>query len=176
VGAQSGWSLAHTASIYATLERGERVIECLDILLKGCTLNNLVTLHNDYRNMGVALNWRDFPIQMDANMGAVNAVQKMLLDERKGTLLLLPALPERLSKGSASGICFSKGKVSMKWDLEKHTFRTKIIFTRTGEMKVQLPKAFAESKITMTKGSYEVCGSYVLVHGEAGAEILISEF
>lgn len=102
LGAQSGWSLTHMAAIYAALGRSERVMECLDTLLKGCVIPNLFTLHNDYRNMGVALTWKEPPVQMDANMGFVNAVQMMLFQEIKGCIRLLPALPERLVRGYPS--------------------------------------------------------------------------
>ena len=110
---------------------------------------------------------------MDANMGAVNAVQKMLFDERKGVLLLLPALAERLTKGSVSGLCFTKGTVSMKWDLEKRKFQAKITFKREGEIKVRLPKAFKLAEITVNDGTYELNGPYIQIKGEKGTEVSI---
>lgn len=173
LGAQSGWSLAHTASIYATLERGEDVLECLDILFKGCTLNNLVTLHNDYRNMGVALNWKQYPVQMDANMGAVNAVQKMLIDERKGFLLLLPAISDRFVKGRAEKLRFSQGTVSMKWDLSQQQFHAEINWKRDGILKIRLPKGVTEPNLRISDAIYELSDRIITVQAKAGAKLSI---
>lgn len=139
LGAQSGWSLSHAASIYAALGRGDQVMEMLDTMLKGATLNNFFTLHNDYRDMGVTLSMVDSPVQLDANMGLVNAVQMMLFSERNGVVSLLPALSHRLSKGSAKNLCFANGRVSLKWDTEKQYFIARVKLCKAGKVKLILP-------------------------------------
>lgn len=166
LGRQSGWSLAHIASIYATLGQAEKTLECLDILLKGCTLNNFVTLHNDWRNMGVALTWVDVPVQMDANMGFVNAVQKMLFDERNGYLSLLPALPERLAKGNVRRLHFSKGYVSMDWDIRNRKFEVKVCFNRDGQVKIRLPEGFQVADIGTTEETYDITENVLILQGK----------
>lgn len=173
LGAQSGWSLAHMAAIYATLGRSERAMECLDTLLKGCTISNFFTLHNDYRNMGVALSWKEPPVQMDANMGFVNAVQMMLFQEVRGCICLLPALPERLAKGSASNLHFTRGKVSMKWDLEHKTMDAGITFARDGETKIKLPEGFRKADIAVDGGKYKFSDNCIIFTGKKGDTLAI---
>ena len=174
LGSQSGWSLAHMAAIYAVLERGERVAECLDTLLKGCTISNFFTLHNDYRNMGVALSWKEPPVQMDAGMGFVNAVQMMLLQEVRGCLRILPALPKRLGKGSVTDFHFTNGRVSMEWDRECHSLKVEIILVRKGNTRVELPEGFRAGQIAVSGGSYESSGSCIEFGGEKDAKLIIA--
>ena len=77
LGAQSGWSLAHMASIYARL--GKAIVHwsvlihwrkhaCYRICLPSITIGG----------MGICMDMPAAPIQLDANMGWVNAVQEML--------------------------------------------------------------------------------------------------
>ena len=171
LGAQSGWSLAHMASIYATMGRGERVLECLDTLTKGATLNNFFTMHNDYRRMGITLDWTPAVVQLDANMGFVNAVQKMICDERKGVIKILPAMSERLAKGSADRLRFTKGKVSIKWN--ETSVNAKITFTRDGSTKIRLPDGMNISDITASGGKYEVKDGYICFDGNKGDSLTV---
>lgn len=120
LGGQTGWSLSHTASIYAALGRGEAAKDCMTAMAKGCLMHNLMSLHNDYRSMGVTMELGNFaPMQLDANMGAVNAVQMMLLQYDEASLRLLPALPAALTCGEVRNFRFFGGMVSMRWD-ESH--------------------------------------------------------
>lgn len=115
LGSQSGWSLTHMASIYARLGEGEKVIECLDIMAKSVVHSSLLTVHNDWRGMGMTLNWKEAPVQLDAAFGAVNAVQEMLFCWQKEALSVLPALPERLKEGAARGLVFPGGTIDIVW-------------------------------------------------------------
>ena len=162
------------AAIYAVLERGERVAECLDTLLKGCTLSNFFTLHNDYRNMGVALSWKEPPVQMDAGMGFVNAVQMMLLQEVRGCLRILPALPKRLAKGSVTDFHFTNGRVSMEWDRECHSLKVEITLARKGKNRIELPQGFRMGQIAVSGGNYKLCDRYIEFDGEKDAKLKIT--
>ncbi|MFE5324422.1 glycoside hydrolase N-terminal domain-containing protein [Paenibacillus sp. NPDC056579] len=142
IGAQSGWSLVHMAAIYARLGDGNKALECLDILSRSCLLNNFFTLHNDWRNMGVCMNMTEAPIQMDANMGWVNAVQEMLLYVSPNMVKLLPALPDKWSKGKVSGLAMCTGSVSMDWDRNEGSFHAELIAQRTTEIVIKLPSEF----------------------------------
>ena len=137
----------------------------LDTLLKASTVNNFFTLHNDYRNMGCTVTWEDFPVQMDANMGLVNALQMMLINERCGVVNLLPAPPERLSKGSAKGLCFTRGKVDITWDAKKNSFKAKIKLSRDGEAKIRLPNGFKDLTVLSKGGKFSVNGDFVTFQG-----------
>ncbi|MBD2868739.1 glycoside hydrolase N-terminal domain-containing protein [Paenibacillus sp. IB182493] len=137
--AQSGWSLAHMAAVYARLGDGDRSLECLDILSRSSLLPNLFTLHNDWRGMGVSMNMLAAPVQLDANMGWVNAVQEQLLQASPGLVKLLPALPSRWKKGRLAGWRFHTGTLSLEWDREACRFRAELTADRDTDVTVKLP-------------------------------------
>ncbi|MBO5070149.1 MAG: glycoside hydrolase N-terminal domain-containing protein [Roseburia sp.] len=117
---QVGWSLVHMAAIYSRFGRGDDAMRCLDLIPKGVLLPNFFMLSNDYRAMGVTMEVGQFaPVQLDANLGFVNAVQEMLFRYHCGTLTILPACPSRWIKGSVKGFCFPGGKVDFSWDFWK---------------------------------------------------------
>ncbi len=117
---QTGWSLAHMANIFARLGDGKGAKECLDLLIRFCTGENLYTYHNDWRNMGVTLKYMHAghaPFQIDANMGFVSAVYEMLLYSDNDKIKLLPALPIELKEGSIEGVCARGGfELSIYWN------------------------------------------------------------
>ena len=116
LGSQSGWSLTHMASIYARIGEAERALECLDIMSKGVIMDSLLTAHNDWRYMGMTMVWEgEATEQLDANFGAVNAIQEMLFCWQKNALSILPALPKRLAKGAVKGIVFPEGTLDIVW-------------------------------------------------------------
>lgn len=137
--AQSGWSLAHLANIFARLGQGDRALECLELLSRSCVLNNFFTLHNDYRNMGICLSHRNAPVQLDANMGWVSAVQEMLLFVHPEIVKLLPALPTSWMTGSVRGLRFHTGQVDFTWDSGAGTFEACLLADRDTEITLQLP-------------------------------------
>lgn len=140
LGAQSGWSLAHMSSIYARLGNGERALESLDILARSCVLSNGYTLHNDWRNMGVCMSMPAAPIQLDANMGWVNAVQEMLLYVSEHRIKLLPALPERWVRGSIHDWCIPGGRMSCTWNRSTGFFRAELVADRRIHTKLHIPE------------------------------------
>ena len=125
LGAQSGWSLAHMASIYARMGEGEQSAEALDVMAKSVIMDSLMTTHNDWRRMGVTLEWEgEAFVQLDAAFGIVNALQEMLFCAQKDALSILPALPARLSQGSVLGLAFPEGTVDISWTADMHVFIT----------------------------------------------------
>ena len=117
LGAQSGWSLAHMASIYARMGEAERSMECLDVMAKSVIMDSLMTTHNDWRRMGITLEWNgEAFVQLDAAFGIVNALQEMLFCAQKDALSILPALPARLSHGSVRNLTFPEGTVDIAWE------------------------------------------------------------
>ncbi|MGL1891189.1 MAG: glycoside hydrolase family 95 protein [Spirochaetaceae bacterium] len=117
---QTGWSLVHQSNIYARLGRGDRALECLDILKEYCTGINLFTYHNDWRDRGVCMtkpegfNKRVF--QIDANLGYPAAIMEMLVHSSLGKITLLPGLPSKMKEGEISGIlCRGNILLNMKW-------------------------------------------------------------
>ena len=148
LGAQSGWSLAHMSGIYCAMGEGERALECLDILSKSCLLDNFFTLHNDYRYTGLTLDMGYLaPVQLDAILGSVNAVQMMLFGFDGDTVQFLPALPARLAKGKVKGFAFNLGKADFEWNTKEKHFAAEIRIERDGETEIILPEEFGELKV-----------------------------
>jgi alpha-L-fucosidase 2 len=70
--------------------------------------------------MGIGLEMEWAPFQIDANMGWSAAVQEMLLFSVPGKISVLPALPEKWSKGSVSGLMARGGiTVSISWNTKE---------------------------------------------------------
>ncbi|BFT74243.1 glycosyl hydrolase family 95 catalytic domain-containing protein [Paenibacillus sp. P36] len=139
IGAQTGWSFAHMAAIYARFGDGDGSLDCLDMMSRASLLPNLFTLHNDWRGMGLSMNMPTAPVQLDANLGWVNAIQEMLLQVSPGIIKLLPALPGRLKRGKLSRWRFHTGKVALQWDTETGMFRAELTADRETDTVLKLP-------------------------------------
>ncbi|MFM9276676.1 glycosyl hydrolase family 95 catalytic domain-containing protein [Paenibacillus jiagnxiensis] len=150
LGAQSGWSLAHMASIYARLGDGEQALESLNILTRACLMNNLFTLHNDWRNMGICMEMASAPVQLDANMGWVNAVQEMLLFVSAREIRILPALPSKWKTGAVRDWRIHGGRISFAWNLPKGAFTLELTAEWPISADIRLPDLFTD--YTYTKG------------------------
>ncbi|MEK3890587.1 glycosyl hydrolase family 95 catalytic domain-containing protein [Bacillus sp. FSL K6-3431] len=140
IGAQTGWSLVHMAAIYARLGDGDKSLECLDILARSCILNNFFTLHNDWRDMGICMNSQTAPVQLDANIGWINAVQEMLIYVSPSLVKLLPAVPSKWKRGKVRNMRFTTGKISFSWDYEVGQFSGKLEAERETEITLMMPK------------------------------------
>jgi alpha-L-fucosidase 2 len=69
--------------------------------------------------MGMTMSWGgDATEQLDANFGAVNAIQEMLFCPQDGAISVLPALPARLATGSVRGLAFPEGRVDIIWQAD----------------------------------------------------------
>lgn len=139
IDAQTGWSLTHMAAIYARFRNGNAAMECLDNMAKSALLNNFFTLHNDWRGMNISLNMYPAPVQLDAIMGYVNAIQEMLLYASPGYIALLPALEERLFIGEIKNFRYSDGLLHMKWNRKKKEFECRITPLRPHKVQIALP-------------------------------------
>ncbi len=157
LGAQTGWSLSHMACIYARLQRPDKVLECLDIMDKACLLRSFFTLHNDWRGMGLTLGkGSSAPVQLDAAMGIVQALQECLLFVDQNCVKILPALPQRLGKGSLWDFRFMTGVISMCWNMEEKQLHVELRALRHTDITVILP-SWAEH-VRCVKGSPKDAG------------------
>lgn len=154
LGAQTGWSFMHMAAIYARFGNADKALLCMDLLAQSGILNNFYTLHNDWRNMGISLNMREAPIQMDANMGWTNAVQEMLLYNSPSLIKLLPALPKRWKKGKVTNWRFVGGFVSFTWCATDYA--ATFIITSDTMITVKLPCLCDSYKIQVNDNPFEI--------------------
>lgn len=119
---QSSWSMVFMAGIAARMERGQLALTALQTIARTCLMNNLFTVHNDWRRMGpvACADFRMAPFQIDGNIGLPGVIHEMLLQsQREGELFLLPALPEKWEKGHITGL-LARGTVlcDLYWDKE----------------------------------------------------------
>ncbi len=147
LGGQSGWSLSHMSNIYARMGEGKKAAECLDLLAKSILNDALITMHNDWRHMGMTIDLGGFaPVQLDANMGAVNAVQEMLFRHMSDTIFILPALDSRFRKVVVKRIVFPHGTVDIDLDdgivtvsiTAKAGFKSKVIMPDNSKYDISL--------------------------------------
>lgn len=142
---QTGWSFAHMANIHARMGEGEAAMECLETMAQTCVGKNLFTYHNDYRGSGITINWsfgRSAPFQIDANMGLTAAVYEMLVQSVPGLIRLLPALPERLGRGSAHGLRTRTGvTMDLEWQLQPFILKARFHSSTNQTIQVHLPTA-----------------------------------
>ncbi len=116
---QTGWSLAHLANCYARIGDGDEALSCIDSLARSCIQNNFFTMHNDTKKMGIGVEKKSAPIQLDANMGITAAINEMLVQREGDTVYILPALPEKWRKGCIKGLLLSGGiLVSADWNTD----------------------------------------------------------
>jgi alpha-L-fucosidase 2 len=146
--AQTGWSLAHMANVYARLDESEKAQEALDILTRCCLGQNLFTYHNDWRSMGATVDiiWGPTaPFQMDANFGFSNAVTEMLIGSTQSVLRVLPALPNDWDKGSFDDVLTRLGaSVSAKWQDHGKTIELTIVATRAASFEMKFSNVIAD--------------------------------
>ena len=159
---QTGWSFAHMANIRARMGDGASAFECLETLMQTCVGKNLFTYHNDHRGSGVSMDWffgRSTPFQIDANMGITAAVYEMLVQSTPDCIKLLPALPEQLDTGEATGLCTRTGvTVDLEWQLEPFTLKARFTSDRDQTIMVQLPQL----------GLFEDAGKVIEIHLKSG--------
>lgn len=141
--AQTGWSLAHMAKVYARLGNGEKAKDALDILARCCLGQNFFTYHNDWRAMGATmpLFWgQSAPFQMDANFGISAAVLEMLCGSTSSMLRILPALPREWQTGEYSNMLTRVGvKTSVKWDMVRKQITVALLAERDCHFDLKFP-------------------------------------
>ena len=124
---QTSWSLDHMACVYARMREAELAVECLDLISRSCVMNNLFTVHNDWRGMGVGMEMKHAPFQIDANMGWSAAV------------------PERWRRGRVTGLlCRGGALVDLEWDRERCFMAARLRAREAQTVTVTLPRGARE--------------------------------
>ncbi|PHV72259.1 alpha-L-fucosidase [Sporanaerobium hydrogeniformans] len=155
LGGQSGWSLAFMACINARLGRGNEALLCLNHLTRSCLTNSLFTLHNDWRKMGMTLDMsREFediaPVQLDANLGIVAAIQEMLLYADQKILKVLPALPNEWEQGTFKDFHFCDGVIAVEWNQKKPWLNGVVKANRRTKILIYFPSFLEGKEIKMS--------------------------
>lgn len=107
-GGHTGWSCAWIINLFAVLKDGEKAYEYLRTLLTRSTYPNLWDAHP--------------PFQIDGNFGGTAGITNMLVQDRGGSVTLLPALPAQFKEGYVKGLCIKGRKcVDISWKDGKET-------------------------------------------------------
>ncbi|PHV71698.1 alpha-L-fucosidase [Sporanaerobium hydrogeniformans] len=160
LGGQSGWSLAFMACLNARLGRGNEALLCLNQITRSCLTNSLFTLHNDWRKMGMTLDMTGemediAPVQLDANLGLVAAIQEMLLYTDQKVLKLLPALPDKWQQGAFKDFHFSRGTISIEWDKQQGWLKGELKATQKTTITLEFPD-FLRGKSVQIKATQTI--------------------
>ena len=116
--------------------------EQINALVRGMAMDNLVFANDDWRGMGSGKNglWAQ-PVPY-VNAIVTGALQECLVQSTPNTVRLLPALFQRIAKGSLSGIQTRAHVeiVSMDWDAGRGTLVAKLKAKRATVIDLELPK------------------------------------
>ena len=162
---QTGWSFAHLANLFAKLGDSQNAYDCLRNIIQFCTGRNLLTYHNDWRGMGVTMQFSTElapPFQIDAGLGFTAAVYGMLMQSRPGTLTVFAALPREWKRGSVSGLCGGDGiRVNLQWEQDRAVCvltgrKSQRIHLRWGKMFVPLWDSGREYPVELKPGEKQM--------------------
>jgi len=138
---QTSTSISRYANIFARLGDGASALEALNTLVRGMSMGNLIFSMTDYRGMGMGKTdiWSSYTIE--PNMGITSCVQEMLVQSNSKMIMLLPALPEIMSKGTIEGLLTRVGVeiVSLAWDKRKGNLALKLKAKKASTIDLVLP-------------------------------------
>ena len=162
------------ACAFTRFGRGNDAAKCLCKLVWSVMQNNFFSLHNDWRRMDTSLEMeRDAPVQLDALMGYVNAVQKMILYSSAREIILLPALPDNMLCGSIRKWRFIGGEIDMDWDINNNYFKAELRMFRNTLLQISLPKLFENYNLYVNDNIFEVEYDHVCIHAGKNDKISI---
>lgn len=93
--------------------------------------------------MGITLDLGSYaPVQLDANMGLVSAINEMLVYSEPGYLKLLPACPEAMGTGELRHFTFCDGALDMRWDSRTRELTATITPCRDICLTVEFPQGW----------------------------------
>jgi len=132
-GSSLSFSTVTDAMIYARLYDAENALRQLDLTVYHNVMDNLLLSLCDWRGRGDTLAWFGGHkiFQIEAGLGLSCAIAELLVQDRRGIIRLLPALPEKWAAGNIHGICARGGfEVSVCW--ENSRLKSAEIYSKLG--------------------------------------------
>ena len=130
----TGWSLAWKTAAWARLGDGEHALRLLRRQLQPVEAGTACNLNHG--GSYISLLDAHPPFQIDGNFGACTAIGQMLLQERDGWIVVLPALPRAWKTGSVRGLR-APGDVTADFDFAGGRL-TRLTVRRGGTAAVRL--------------------------------------
>jgi alpha-L-fucosidase 2 len=112
-GANTGWSRAWAGGLMARLGDGNAARDMVGSMARYSGLPNLFSCCNIRQVPKLMEDGK--PMQIDGNLGTVQAVIEMLLQSHDGEIVILPALPESWQNGSFTGLVARGNVVVDAW-------------------------------------------------------------
>lgn len=160
---QSAPSIINLAIAFASLGDSEGAMECLNYVVKGFMMNNLITMRNDFRGQGIGKNdfWATYSIV--ANMGFSATIQRMILTScSNNTIAIFPALPDELTKGSVKGFLLKEGVTAdIQWDTKKGNVSVSLKARKATDINILFKRAKKVVKFTEGVQQLETGGIYI---------------
>jgi hypothetical protein len=141
------FGLVQLGQVASSLGESELVYECLQHLVNRFWFDNLASTHN-HRSL----------FNMDISGGMPAVVIQMLVASEPGQIKLLPALPEKLDKGSIEGV-LCRGAIEIKslsW--EGNSVTVSMLSHKDQDINLVLPSALKEINIVEGNGKISDTG------------------
>jgi alpha-L-fucosidase 2 len=130
-GANTGWSRAWAGGLMARLGEGNKARDLVGSMARYSGLPNLFSCCNIGSVPKLMEDGK--PMQIDGNLGTVQAVIEMLLQSHNDEIVLLPSLPESWQQGSFRGLVGRGNIVVDAWWQEGHLARACVTPRTSGE-------------------------------------------
>lgn len=138
---QNSYNTSVLGAVYARLGDGDKALQCLGDVVRGCALSNLAIADQDWRGMGVCGNSRQRSVVLQSNFMFANVVQQMLLYAHGDNIVLLPALPNDWNYVEFRDLVCDNGVVvALKYDGAKGVFKVSLQSKRAITVNIYLPK------------------------------------
>jgi alpha-L-fucosidase 2 len=118
MGSSLSFSTVTDAMIYARLYDAREALNQLNLTIYHNVMDNLLMALCDWRNRGDTLAWfgGHKVFQIEAGLGLSCSIAEMIVQDRRGIIRLLPALPDSWPDGRAYGLCTRGGfETELQW-------------------------------------------------------------